>query len=70
MDIFEELGRLLQEAGLKVTFGLTEEKRARVTQLLAEGHDWPYIGREVGWDPTTLRQFYEEEWYSGGDSNP
>jgi hypothetical protein len=42
-----------------VTLGLSAKKRARVAALLAEGRTWPEIGRDVGWEPNTLREFYE-----------
>jgi hypothetical protein len=44
-----------------VTFGLSAEKRARVRDMLESGADWPTIGKDVGWDPATLREYYEDK---------
>lgn len=48
-------------AGSKFTFGLSAAKRCIVARRLSEGADWPTIGREVGWEPKTLRRYYEHE---------
>lgn len=53
MNEFPEL------ANATLTFGLMPKKRARVTELLAEGKTWEEIGRDVGWEPKTLREYYE-----------
>lgn len=44
-----------------VTFGLSTTKRNIVARMLVEGHDWTTIGRAVGWEPGTLRRYYERE---------
>lgn len=44
-----------------VVFGLTPQKREQVRALLAQGKDWPEIGRIVSWEPVTLRAHYERE---------
>jgi hypothetical protein len=46
--------------GVSFTFGLQPKDRATVTRMLGEGCDWPEIGRIVGWEPGTLREFYED----------
>jgi hypothetical protein len=46
---------------LPVTFGLSAAKRNVVARLLAAGESWPAIARAVGWEPATLRRFYEHE---------
>lgn len=56
-DVWEDLLQALD--GQPFTFGLTPKKHARVTELLAEGKPWEEIGRDVGWEPNTLREFYE-----------
>lgn len=47
------------ELNVPFTFGLLPKKRARVKGLLAEGKTWEEIGRDVGWEPKTLREYYE-----------
>lgn len=50
---------------LPVTFGLTDTKAARVAVLLQEGRSWEEIGRDVGWEPATLKQHWERRQHAG-----
>ncbi len=64
----EELGRLLQEVGATVRFGLRQQgKYDRVTALRAEGKSWDEIGREIGWSGSAVEQCYAIEAGQEGD---
>jgi DNA-binding NarL/FixJ family response regulator len=57
-DLFEKFPEL---ANVPVTFGLSQKKRDLVAQLLSEGKPWDEIARTVGWEPNTLREYYERK---------
>lgn len=55
-DLFKDYPELLNA---RVTFGLQPDDRQKVANLLAEGKEWKEIGKIIGWEPNTLRQYYE-----------
>lgn len=42
------------------TFGIQPDTEAVLVRMLAEGANWSEIGAAVGWDPDTLRTFWED----------
>lgn len=62
MDPVKELGKLLDEAGVKVAFGLYQQGRLpRVFEMMVAGKSWEEIGKAIGWDPDAARRhFYAE----------
>lgn len=47
--------------GSKPADPLGPDRRRRVRELLDQGKSWEQIGREIGWEPQTLRLHYEAD---------
>lgn len=44
----------------KVSFGLVNQGHIpKIEKLLAEGNNWQFIAKEIGWDAPTAREYYE-----------
>lgn len=69
MSAWNELGRLLDEAGLQIKFGLRQQGHVpTVERMLAEGATWEAIGKAIGWCPVAAKNWYERfEVPIGGD---
>jgi hypothetical protein len=58
----EELCKLIDDAGLKVQFGLRQQGHLpTIEQMLKEGKSWEEIGQAIRWDPETAKQWYHDE---------
>jgi predicted Rossmann-fold nucleotide-binding protein len=58
----EELGRLLEDAGLRVVIGLRQQGHMpTVERMLTEGASWDAIGQAIGWNPRAAKEWYERE---------
>lgn len=56
----DELRELMGSA--KFAFGLRQQGHLpTVERMLSERASWQEIGREIGWDPATAREWYERE---------
>ena len=59
MSMAEELGHLLDEAGLVAVFGLKKQGHLEtIERLLADGSSWEAIGAAIGWDGATAKQHW------------
>lgn len=59
MDIAAELGKLLDEAGATVKFGLRQQGHVpTVERMLRERKTWAEIGEAIGWDGNTAAEWY------------
>lgn len=58
-DPLRALGVLIEEAGLTVRLGLSPEQVRDVAVRVVAHEDWTTIGRAIGWDPHTLREWWE-----------
>ncbi len=59
-DDFMELAKLIDEAGLKLTFGLKAQGHVpTIREMLANGDDWNAIGKAIGWCPKTAREYWD-----------
>ena len=53
-------GEVVVEAGLPISFGLESQGHIPIIKkMILEARDWPYIGRAIGWDGATAREYYE-----------
>lgn len=56
------LGRMFDRP---VAFGLRQQgKLEQVHRMRQHGSTWETIGKTIGWEPDTAREFYEREWQS------
>jgi len=56
----EQLGDILGEAGVTVTFGLSAQGHVpTIERMLADGEGWPAIGRAIGWCPDTAKRHWQ-----------
>lgn len=56
----EQLGVLLDEAGLTIEFGLRQQGHVpTVERMLSEGKTWEEIGCAIGWCPKAAQDWYE-----------
>jgi hypothetical protein len=59
-DPFVELGRILDEAGLKLAVGLEAQGHIpTVEAMLAQGRSWEAIGKAIGWHGPTAKAWHE-----------
>lgn len=57
---WNQLGELLNEAGLTIKFGLRAQGHIPTIQrMLACGATWDEIGQAIGWHPPTAKEWYE-----------
>lgn len=51
---------VLFDGSAKILFGLEAQGHVpKIEAMLRDGRDWPFIGRAIGWDGDTARQYYE-----------
>ena len=60
-DPIKALDTLLAETGFVVRFGLSAAQMRDIAARVVAREDWPKIGKAIGWDPATLRDWWERE---------